>query len=51
MTASLDINAVRAEFPVLGSEVYGKPLVYLDNAASAQKALAGDRAHATFLDL
>lgn len=39
MSAAFDINAIRAEFPVLGSEVYGKPLVYLDNAASAQKPL------------
>ena len=39
MTASLDIKAIRAQFPVLGSDVYGKPLVYLDNAASAQKPL------------
>ena len=39
MSAPFDVNAVRAQFPVLGSEVYGKPLVYLDNAASAQKPL------------
>lgn len=32
-----DINAVRAEFPILSREVNGKPLVYLDNGASAQK--------------
>ena len=32
-----DIDAVRADFPILGEQVYGKPLVYLDNAASAQK--------------
>ncbi|MGL5361504.1 MAG: cysteine desulfurase [Bosea sp. (in: a-proteobacteria)] len=32
-----DINAIRADFPILSREVYGKPLVYLDNAASAQK--------------
>ncbi len=32
-----DVNAVRADFPILSREVYGKPLVYLDNAASAQK--------------
>ncbi len=34
---ALDITAVRAEFPILSREVNGKPLVYLDNAASAQK--------------
>jgi cysteine desulfurase/selenocysteine lyase len=32
-----DIDRVRADFPALGMQVYGKPLVYLDNAASAQK--------------
>ncbi len=33
----LDVAKVRADFPILGKEVYGKKLVYLDNAASAQK--------------
>jgi cysteine desulfurase/selenocysteine lyase len=32
-----DVERVREDFPILGEEVYGKPLVYLDNAASAQK--------------
>ncbi|PSC05780.1 cysteine desulfurase [Alsobacter soli] len=32
-----DLAAIRADFPILSKEVYGKPLVYLDNAASAQK--------------
>ena len=32
-----DIEKVRADFPALQMQVYGKPLVYLDNAASAQK--------------
>ena len=32
-----DVNAIRAEFPILSREVNGKPLVYLDNGASAQK--------------
>jgi cysteine desulfurase/selenocysteine lyase len=32
-----DVEAVRAEFPILGRSVHGRPLVYLDNAASAQK--------------
>jgi cysteine desulfurase/selenocysteine lyase len=32
-----DVNAVRADFPILSRTVYGKPLIYLDNAASAQK--------------
>ena len=34
---TFDVDAVRADFPILSREVYGKPLVYLDNAASAQK--------------
>ena len=32
-----DVEAVRRDFPILSREVYGKKLVYLDNAASAQK--------------
>ena len=32
-----DVNRIRADFPALALQVYGKPLVYLDNAASAQK--------------
>lgn len=32
-----DVAATRADFPILAREVYGKPLTYLDNAASAQK--------------
>ena len=35
-----DVEKVRADFPILAREVYGKPLVYLDNAASAQKPRA-----------
>ena len=34
---SYDVGRVREDFPILGLQVYGKPLVYLDNAASAQK--------------
>ena len=34
---SYDVDLVRADFPTLAMQVYGKPLVYLDNAASAQK--------------
>jgi cysteine desulfurase/selenocysteine lyase len=32
-----DLEAIRAEFPALSQKVHGKPLVYLDNGASAQK--------------
>ena len=37
---TLDVHAIRREFPILGQEVRGKPLVYLDNAATTQKPLA-----------
>ena len=36
---SYDVEALRAQFPILAERPYGKPLVYLDNAASAQKPL------------
>ena len=35
-----DVEAIRADFPILPREVHGKPLVYLDNGASAQKPRA-----------
>lgn len=35
-----DLNSIRADFPILSREVNGKPLVYLDNGASAQKPKA-----------
>ena len=38
--APLDVEAVRADFPILAEKVHGKPLVYLDNGASAQKPKA-----------
>ncbi|MGT2439408.1 cysteine desulfurase [Bradyrhizobium betae] len=37
---SYDVQRVREDFPILAMQVYGKPLVYLDNAASAQKPKA-----------
>ena len=44
-----DVEKIREEFPILGSRVYGKPLVYLDSGATAQKPLqvieAVDRFH------
>ena len=39
-TDSYDVEAIRRDFPILSREVYGKPLVYLDNGASAQKPQA-----------
>jgi cysteine desulfurase/selenocysteine lyase len=38
--ATFDVKRIRADFPILHREVYGKPLVYLDSAASAQKPKA-----------
>lgn len=32
-----DVDAIRADFPILGREIHGRPLVYLDNAATSQK--------------
>ena len=37
---SFDVQKVREQFPILTREIHGKPLAYLDNAASAQKPLA-----------
>lgn len=37
---AFDVDAVRAEFPILQRQVHGKPLIYLDSAASAQKPRA-----------
>ncbi len=36
-TVPFDVHAIRAQFPILSREIHGKPLVYLDNGASAQK--------------
>ena len=35
-----NLNKVRQDFPILSREVYGKPLIYLDNAATTQKPLS-----------
>ena len=39
-TNQYDVEAIRRDFPILGRQVHGKPLVYLDNAATTQKPLA-----------
>jgi cysteine desulfurase / selenocysteine lyase len=39
-TAGYDVDRIRADFPILARQVHGKPLVYLDNGASAQKPRA-----------
>ena len=33
----LDIQAIRADFPILSRKIYGKDLIYLDNGATTQK--------------
>ena len=33
----IDVEKIRGDFPILSREIHGKPLVYLDSAASAQK--------------
>ena len=40
VTAPYDVDRVRADFPILSRTVHGKPLVYLDNAATTQKPRA-----------
>jgi cysteine desulfurase/selenocysteine lyase len=48
---SYDVTRIRADFPALGMQVYGKPLCYLDNAASAQKPKAVlDRLHKAYTE-
>ena len=39
-TNGYDVETIRRDFPILAKQVYGKPLVYLDNGASAQKPRA-----------
>ena len=39
-TVPLDVGRIRADFPILAREAHGKPLVYLDNAATTQKPQA-----------
>jgi cysteine desulfurase/selenocysteine lyase len=39
LSEGYDVERIRADFPILFREVYGKPLVYLDSAASAQKPI------------
>ena len=40
MSSDFDVARVRADFPILGRQVHGRPLVYLDNAATSQKPVA-----------
>ncbi|HET8898173.1 MAG TPA: cysteine desulfurase [Rhodanobacteraceae bacterium] len=40
IATALDVGRIRADFPILGRQVHGKPLVYLDNANTSQKPRA-----------
>ncbi len=40
ITAGLDLAKIRGDFPILAERIHGKPLVYLDNAATSQKPRA-----------
>jgi hypothetical protein len=44
-----DIGSVRRDFPILQERVNGHPLIWLDNAATTQKAAERDRPHFVFL--
>ena len=46
--AELDVASIRLQFPILNERVYGRKLVYLDNAASTQKPLAVTNALADY---
>ncbi|CAI8161460.1 MAG: Cysteine desulfurase SufS [Cryomorphaceae bacterium] len=37
---SYDVQSIRQQFPILNQQIHGRPLVYLDNAATAQKPMA-----------
>ncbi len=50
MTLPFDVDAVRADFPILETEVDGHPLVYLDSAATSQKPRAVLDAERDFLE-
>lgn len=50
MTLPFDVAAVRAEFPILGTEIDGRPLVYLDSGATSQKPRAVLDAERDFLE-
>ena len=40
-----DIDYIRSQFPILDQQVHGRPLVYLDNAATAQKPKAAKQSY------
>ena len=48
----LDLQQIRSEFPILKKEINGKPLIYLDSAASSQKPkLVLDTLHQTYSEI
>ena len=40
VASAFDVQKIREDFPILNQHVHGKPLVYLDNAATTQKPQA-----------
>jgi len=48
--AAFDVQAIRAQFPILHTTMHGRPLVYLDSAASTQKPRAVIEAHRRFYE-
>ena len=49
-TLALDVERVRADFPILSRKVHGRPLVYLDSAASSQKPIQVIQAMTEYLE-
>ena len=48
--SAFDVRKIREDFPILKSRVHGKPLVYLDNAATTQKPSSVIRAIAKYYE-
>ena len=49
-TLALNVDRIRGDFPILSREVHGRPLVYLDSAASSQKPIQVIRAMTDYLE-
>ncbi|MGH7177621.1 MAG: aminotransferase class V-fold PLP-dependent enzyme, partial [Tepidisphaeraceae bacterium] len=49
-TIEADVRRIRADFPILATTVHGRPLVYLDNAATTQKPRAVIEAEKQFYE-
>ena len=49
LPSGLDLAKIRADFPILAERINGKPLIYLDNAATSQKPQRCARRHRELL--